>query len=94
MIEEAIREIYIDIIRACRAAQAPIRVAFLGPTGTFSHAAALSQFGALGIFHPMDDLTAAFREVEEGRADMAVVPFENSVEGIVGQTLDMLGSMP
>ncbi|UQZ91014.1 prephenate dehydratase [Deltaproteobacteria bacterium Smac51] len=89
---EAIREIYTDIIRACRAAQAPIRVAFLGPTGTFSHAAALSQFGALGIFQPVDDLPSIFKEVEEGRADMAVVPFENSVEGIVGQTLDMLGS--
>jgi chorismate mutase/prephenate dehydratase len=89
---EAVREIYINIIRACRAAQAPIRVTFLGPTGTFSHAAALSQFGALGIFNPVDDLPSAFREVEEGQADMAVVPFENSVEGIVGQTLDMLGA--
>jgi chorismate mutase/prephenate dehydratase len=89
---EAIREIYTDIIRACRAAQAPIRVAFLGPTGTFSHAAALSQFGALGIFQPVDDLPSAFSEVEEKRADMAVVPFENSVEGIVGQTWEMLGT--
>lgn len=89
---EAIREIYTDIIRACRAAQAPIRVAFLGPTGTFSHAAALSQFGALGIYQPVDELPQAFQEVEGGRADMAVVPFENSVEGIVGQTLDMLSS--
>ncbi len=89
---EAVREIYVGIIRACRAAQAPIRVAFLGPTGTFSHAAALSQFGALGIFQPVDDLPSIVREVEEGRADMAVLPFENSVEGIVGQTLDILGS--
>ena len=89
---EAVREIYSAIIRACRAAQAPVRVAFLGPTGTYSHAAALNHFGALGIYQPQDDLGVVFQEVEESRADFGVVPFENSVEGIVGQTLDLLGS--
>jgi chorismate mutase/prephenate dehydratase len=89
---EAVREIYSTIVRACRAAQAPVRVAFLGPTGTYSHAAALNHFGALGIYQPQDDLGAVFKEVEEGRADLGVVPFENSIEGIVGQTLDLLGA--
>jgi chorismate mutase/prephenate dehydratase len=89
---EAVREIYTAIVRVCRAAQAPVRVAFLGPTGTFSHAAALDQFGALGLYQPQDDLPSIFKEVEEGRADAAVVPFENSIEGIVGQTLDLLGT--
>jgi chorismate mutase/prephenate dehydratase len=88
---QAVREIYSTIVRACRAAQAPIRVAFLGPTGTYSHAAALSQFGTLGIYQPQDDLGAVFKEVEEARADFGLVPFENSIEGIVGQTLDLLG---
>jgi len=87
----AVREIYSTIIRACRAAQAPVRVAFLGPAGTFSHAAALNQFGTQGIYQPQEDLGDIFREVEEGRADLGVVPFENSIEGIVGQTLDLLG---
>ncbi len=89
---DAVREIFMSVIRACRAAQAPIRVAFLGPIGTFSHAAALEQFGALGVFMPQDDLPSIFTEVEEGRADVGLVPFENSVEGIVGQTLDLLGT--
>lgn len=89
---EAVREIYSTVIRACRAAQAPIRVAFLGPAGTFSHAAALEQFGALGIYQPQDDLPSVLAEVEAGRADLGVLPFENSIEGIVGQTLDLLGS--
>ncbi len=89
---EAVREIFSAVIRACRAAQAPLRVAFLGPTGTFSHAAALSQFGALGQYKLQDELPDIFTEVEEGRADIGVIPFENSVEGIVGQTLDRLGS--
>ena len=88
---EAVREIYAAIVRACRAAQAPIRVAFLGPIGTFSHAAALNQFGALGLYQPQDDLKNIFTEVEAGRADLGVTPFENSIEGIVGQTLDLLG---
>lgn len=88
---EAVREIYSALIRACRAAQAPIKVAFLGPAGTYSHAASLIQFGALGLYQPQDDLGAVFKEVEDGRADLGVAPFENSVEGIVGQTLDLLG---
>lgn len=89
---EAVREIYTAIVRVCRAAQAPVRVAFLGPIGTFSHAAALDQFGTLGLYKPQDDLPSIFKEVEEGRADAAVVPFENSIEGIIGQTLDLLGT--
>ncbi|MDR0881190.1 MAG: chorismate mutase [Candidatus Adiutrix sp.] len=89
---EAVQEIYATIIRACRAAQAPIRVAFLGPYGTFSHAAAKEQFGALGIYLPQDDLASIFKEVTEGRAEVGLVPFENSIEGIVGQTLDLLGA--
>jgi len=89
--EEAIKEIFSTIIRVCRSAQAPIRVAFLGPAGTFSHAAALDQFGSLGIYQSQDDLPAIFDEVESGRSDLGVVPFENSIEGIVGQTLDLLG---
>ena len=87
----AVREIYSTIIRACRAAQAPVRVAFLGPSGTYSHAAAMNLFGALGLYQPQDDFGAVFREVEEGRADLGVLPFENSIEGLVGQTLDLLG---
>ncbi|MCL2028938.1 MAG: chorismate mutase [Deltaproteobacteria bacterium] len=89
---EAVREIFSALVRACRAAQAPIRVAFLGPAGTYSHAAALEQFGALGLYQPQDDLAAVFKEVEEGRADLCVAPFENSIEGLVGQTLDLLGN--
>ena len=89
---EAVREIYSALIRTCRAAQAPIRVAYLGPAGTFSHAAALGQFGVLGLYQAQDDLGAVFREVEDGRADLGVVPLENSVEGLMGQTLDLLGT--
>jgi chorismate mutase/prephenate dehydratase len=87
---EAVMSIFTEIIKACRAAQAPTKVAFLGPAGTFSHAAALEQFGRLAQFMPQDDLPQIFEIVESGQADFAIVPFENTTEGIVGQTLDLI----
>ncbi|MDR2460487.1 MAG: prephenate dehydratase [Deltaproteobacteria bacterium] len=87
---EAVSSVFNELIKACRAAQAPTRVAFLGPAGTFSHAAALQQFGKLAFFIPCDDLAHVFDTANEGEADFALVPFENSTEGIVGQTLDLM----
>ncbi|MDR1676960.1 MAG: bifunctional chorismate mutase/prephenate dehydratase [Deltaproteobacteria bacterium] len=88
--QEAVMSIFTEIIKACRAAQAPTKVAFLGPAGTFSHAAALQQFGRLAQFIPCDDLPQVFKVAESGEAEFALVPFENTTEGIVGQTLDLI----
>jgi chorismate mutase/prephenate dehydratase len=87
---EAVMGIFTEIIKACRAAQAPTKVSFLGPAGTFSHAAALQQFGRLAQFIPCDDLAQVFAVAESGEAEFALVPFENTTEGIVGQTLDLI----
>jgi chorismate mutase/prephenate dehydratase len=87
---EAASSVFNEIIKACRAAQAPTKVSFLGPAGTFSHAAALHQFGKLAFFMPGDDLAQVFQAADDGEADFALVPFENSTEGIVGQTLDLM----
>jgi chorismate mutase/prephenate dehydratase len=87
---EAASSVFNEIIKACRAAQAPTKVAFLGPAGTFSHAAALHQFGKLAFFIPADDLPQVFQVADDGEADFALVPFENTTEGIVGQTLDLM----
>ncbi|MDR2140962.1 MAG: prephenate dehydratase [Deltaproteobacteria bacterium] len=87
---EAVAAVFTEIIKACREAQAPTKVTYLGPAGTFSHAAALEQFGRLSYFIAADDLTQVFRTAESGEADFALVPFENTTEGIVGQTLDLL----
>lgn len=86
MVERLIRE----IMSACRALEEATRVAFLGPAGTFSQQAAYKQFG-----HEIDalaesDIDACFQAVETGRADFAVVPVENSIEGAVGRTLDLI----
>ncbi|MDR3153467.1 MAG: prephenate dehydratase [Deltaproteobacteria bacterium] len=87
---DAVVSVYTEIIKACRAAQAPTKVAFLGPAGTFSHAAALQQFGRLAHFIPCDDLAQVFHTAGAGDAEFALVPFENTTEGIVGQTLDLM----
>jgi chorismate mutase/prephenate dehydratase len=87
---EAVATVFTEIIKACRDAQAPTKVTFLGPAGTFSHAASLEQFGRLAHFIPADDLPSVFKTAESGEADFALVPFENTTEGIVGQTLDLL----
>jgi chorismate mutase/prephenate dehydratase len=87
---EAASSVFNEIIKACRAAQAPTKVTFLGPAGTFSHAAALQQFGKLAFFMPADDLPQVFKLADDGEADFALVPFENTTEGIVGQTLDLM----
>ncbi|MDR0548607.1 MAG: prephenate dehydratase [Deltaproteobacteria bacterium] len=87
---QAVATIFTEIIKACREAQAPTKVAYLGPAGTFSHAAALKQFGRLAHFVASDDLAQVFKTAESGETEFALVPFENTTEGIVGQTLDLL----
>ncbi len=87
---EAIRAIFNEIISAARSVQLDIKVAFLGPEGTFSHQAALSFFGHSASFSPMDTIEEVFSEVEKGGCNQGVVPIENSYEGSVNTTLDML----
>ncbi|MDR3351586.1 MAG: prephenate dehydratase [Zoogloeaceae bacterium] len=79
-----------EIMSACLALEAPLAVAFLGPAGTFSEAAAIRQFGHAARLLPCASIDDVFREVEAGHAEYAVVPLENSTEGAVGRTLDLL----
>ncbi len=87
---EAVREIYTAVIRACRAAQAPVRVAFAGPAGEIGQAAALAHFGALGLYRPRENLAAVFADVAEARADLGVAPFEDAAGALSGPTLELL----
>jgi chorismate mutase/prephenate dehydratase len=73
--------------------EAPIRVAYFGPEATFTHAAARKNFGSLADFLPAESIGAVFQEVTQGRADYGVVPVENSTEGAVTHTFDMLVEM-
>jgi chorismate mutase/prephenate dehydratase len=84
----AIRAVFLEIISATRALESPIHVAFLGPVATFTHIAAVRQFGSGAQFVPQADIAAVFHEVETDNADYGVVPVENSTEGVVNYTLD------
>jgi len=88
--DEQVKRIYIEIISACRALEHEPRVAFLGPEHTYSHEAARMRFGGSVDFAPQPSFAAVFNEIENGRADFGVVPVENSTEGSVGLTLDLL----
>ena len=82
--------IFREIISACRAAEEPLRVAYLGPTGTFSEMAVLEQFGSSVEAIACASIDEAFRAAETGGAQFAVVPMENSTEGAIGRSLDLL----
>jgi chorismate mutase/prephenate dehydratase len=88
--EPAIRSIYREVLSACRSLESPIRVAYFGPEATFTHMAAQQNFGSSASFLPQRTIAEVFQEVSQGRADYGVVPIENSTEGVVTHTLDML----
>lgn len=88
--EQAVRFIYREVLSASRSLEASIRVAYLGPEATFTHMAARERFGLSSTFLPVASIGDVFQEVSQGRADFGVVPIENSTEGVVTHTLDML----
>jgi chorismate mutase/prephenate dehydratase len=81
--------IFREIISAARAAEKPLVAAYWGPAGTYTNLAAIQTFGASSSFSPEDSIQDVFRAVEHGKADYGVVPVENSVAGVVPETLDM-----
>ncbi len=83
-----------EVISACRAMEAAIRVAYLGPEGTFSEQAVRKHFGQAVEALAMPSIDEVFRSSESGAADFALVPVENSTEGAVGRTLDLLLATP
>lgn len=86
----SIERLFREIMSACRDLEQHLRIAFLGPEGTFSQAAAYKHFGHSVGSVPSATIDETFRAVETGRADYAVVPVENSTEGAVSRTLDLV----
>ena len=84
-----VERLFREIMSACRALQQPMRLAFLGPRGTFTEAAVLRHFGQAVETVPLESIDAVFREVQSGACQYGVVPVENSTEGVVTHTLDM-----
>ncbi|MEW6681977.1 MAG: prephenate dehydratase [Nitrospirota bacterium] len=87
---DGVRAVFREIMSASLALEQPLKVAYLGPEGTFTHMACLKQFGASAGAVPVNSIKDVFSEVERGRADYGVVPIENSTEGVVTHTLDLL----
>jgi chorismate mutase/prephenate dehydratase len=88
--QKAIEAIFLEIFAVSRNLELPEKIAYLGPEGTFTHQAAESRFGAMSEYVSLNSIEAVFKELEAGRAKFGVVPIENSRDGVVGETLDLL----
>lgn len=90
----ALTHLFTEIISACRSLEEPLSVAYLGPQGTFSEMALGKQFGGSVEAIPCASIDEVFRAAETGSAGYAVVPVENSTDGAIGRTLDLLLATP
>ena len=91
---EAVSHIFRGVMSNCRALEKELSIAFLGPLGTYSEEAALKQFGLGRQAVVCGSIDEVFRTIEANQADYGVVPVENSSEGAVGLTLDLLLASP
>ena len=89
-----VRAIFREIISASRSLEERLTIAYLGPEATFCHLAARQQFGAAASYRSATTIGEVFHEVESERAHLGVVPVENSTEGPVAHTLDLLIASP
>lgn len=87
---DAIRAVFREVMSACLSVEEPLRVAYLGPEGTFSQMAARGLFGLQARYRECATIDAVFEAVESGDATYGVAPFENSTEGAVSMTSDAL----
>ena len=94
LLADGLASIWREIMSACRALESKQTIAYLGPTGTFSEQAAHQFFGQSIDGLPCASLDEVFKAVEKGAATFGVVPVENSSEGAVSRTLDLLLESP
>jgi chorismate mutase/prephenate dehydratase len=87
---DAIRAVFREVMSACLSVEQPLRVAYLGPEGTFTHLAARRLFGLQARYRECATIDAVFEAVSSGDTTYGVAPFENSTEGAVSMTSDAL----
>jgi len=92
--DEEVLRLFREIMSACLAQQEPLKVAFLGPEGTFTQTAVYAHFGHSVRALPLPSIDEVFHEVEAASADFGIVPIENSTEGTVNNTLDRFLTSP
>lgn len=88
--DESVTAVFRTVMSHCRTLEKALSVAFLGPLGSYSEEAASKQFGGLSNPVQCGSIDEVFRLVEGERVDYGVVPVENSTEGAIGRTLDLL----
>lgn len=88
--DAAIEALFLELFAVSRNLELPERIAYLGPEGSFTHQAAESRFGAMSDYLSLSSIDSVFKTLESKRAKFGVVPIENSRDGIVGETLDLL----
>jgi chorismate mutase / prephenate dehydratase len=91
---DAVSRVFREIMSACLALEQKLSVSYLGPPGTYSHSAVTRHFGDFVVAEPCASIDEVFRSAEGGRTDYAIVPVENSTEGAVGRTLDLMYQTP
>lgn len=91
---EAVEAVWKEVMSACRGLEQGLSVAYLGPRGSFTELAAFSHFGHAVNALPQDSFDEVFRAVEAGQADVGMIPVENSTEGAVNRSLDLLLHTP
>ena len=92
--DEEIARLFRELMSACLALEQPLAIAYLGPEGTYTQAAALKHFGHSVTTQPYVSIAEVFREVEAGECHYGVVPVENSIEGVIHHTLDSFMQSP
>lgn len=90
MLKHTLHAIYREIMSGAYPLEDQLRVAYFGPAATYTHQAAQMQFGKSVEYFPRPGIADVFRDVEAGKVDYGVVPVENSTEGVVNYTLDLL----
>src|SRR2546421_1406644 len=86
--DRCLEAVYRELMSGSFALEKPLRIGYLGPEGTFSHAAALRKFGSSIDYVPLNDIPSVFEEVVRGHLDYGLVPVENSIGGGIVDTLD------
>ncbi|VAX26378.1 Chorismate mutase I / Prephenate dehydratase [hydrothermal vent metagenome] len=92
--DESIETVFREIFSATLALEKPLKIAYLGPETTFSHQAAIKQFGHSAVLSPFSSIEIIFSEVEQGNCAYGIVPVENSTEGVINLTLDCFVDSP
>lgn len=87
---EDFEAIYREVMSSSLALEKALQIGYLGNQGSFTHLAATKKFGSRVTYVPCDSILEVFQKVEHGECDYGVVPIENSVEGAVTHTFDLL----